>query len=253
MKLKFSNLLFTAFVILTIGTSDYLKACFDTYQFLNRRSMVYSTKNLAIETLGEYSFNKMSNPMEDALLMNFNIYYGLTKRFSIQAGAFSSEKTRSEFKIDEYGIKGVYNIFSNKKNKKNLYYVDTILACRRAVNNTLSFEVSVPNIMYRDNNIFVVHPVAEIIRGNGIKEYKLGGHLGVFHFFNNSAIVGIGAEYESAQNGANFNRRLVEGEAAASIFLGTKIGNIFYLQNELAKGLSNSRDFGFALTLKIFL
>jgi hypothetical protein len=38
-----------------------------------------------------------------------------------------------------------------------------------------------------------------------------------------------------------------------SIFLGAKIGDRFYLQNEIAKGLANSRDIGFAITAKVIL
>ena len=38
--------------------------------------------------------------------------------------------------------------------------------------------------------------------------------------------------------------------AAASLFLGGKIGPNFYLQSEIIKGIINEKDFGFALTVK---
>lgn len=250
MRTKKITLLIITTVAFLITTANYGVACFDTCLFLNKQSMVYPTKHLVVDTLGEYSFNKMTEPNDDSFLMDFNAYYGVTKRFSLQIGASSSEKSRAQFKLDEYGIKGVYNILSEGK---KMYYLDTILACRSSIDGTLSFEISAPNILYHKNNIFVLHPVSEIVKGKSVNEYSIGGHIGIFHSFNNMAIIGVGAEYRSAQNGSTFNKRLVEGESAASLFLGAKLGDVVYFQNEFAKGLANSRDLGFAATLKFFV
>ncbi|MBU1077836.1 MAG: hypothetical protein KKH98_11125 [Spirochaetes bacterium] len=233
-------------------TSASLYACFDTYLFLNNYSMVYPQKQMVVENLSEYSFNSMTNPDDDTFLSDFNAYYGLFERFSIQLGLSSSEKPRNEFKIDEYGIKGVLNVLNTKPlHSVDMYTLDIILAHRSDFEGHESaIEFSVPNIFYKKENILVVHPVFEANISHG-SEYSIGGHLGLFHSFYNSTLIGIGAEYSSAQNGSTFNKRLVEGESAASLFLGAKLGKIFYLQNEFAKGLANSRDLGFASTIKL--
>ena len=79
---------------------------------------------------------------------------------------------------------------------------------------------------------------------------SFGAHFGLFRSFDNRTIFGIGAEYKSGQGGPYFSDRLTEGEVATSLFFGTMIGKNFYIQNEFAKGLANSRDFGFATTFK---
>lgn len=230
-----------------------LLACFDTYLFLNRSSMVYPYKKAVLESLGEYSFNSISNPEEDTFLADFNGYYGIAKRFSIQIGLSSSEKPRSDFKIDEYGIRGVLNVFQSVTKK---YFVDIILAHHGQFSGSeMVYHFSVPNMIYKKDFLFVIHPTFEIV---GIKnpnkvENTFGGHTGIFWIVKDSAIIGIGAEYASPQSGSVWNKRLVEGEAASSLFLGGKIGDILYLQSEFAKGLKNSRDFGYAITLKILL
>ena len=60
----------------------------------------------------------------------------------------------------------------------------------------------------------------------------------------------VGGLVFSAQGRPYFSSRIVEGEAAASLFIGAMIGENLFIQNELAKGLANSRDFGVALTIK---
>ncbi len=240
------KMLLSVVVAFVAMTTAY--ACFDTYLFLNKRSMVYPERHFIMDTLSEYSFNNMRSPAEDTFFMDFNAYYGVTKRFSIQVGAASAEITRDELlKIDEYGLKGVYNIV---KMKEKSYYLDTILACRSSVGGDVAFEISAPNIFYKGDNVFVLHPVIELPKNSPA---IIGGHCGIFHTFKDVALIGIGAEYASAQSGSTFNKRLVKGEAATSLFFGARLGNIFYFQNEFAKGLANSRDFGFAATLKIFV
>lgn len=79
------------------------------------------------------------------------------------------------------------------------------------------------------------------------------GHGGAFYHFNNSAIVGIGAEYASAQSGSKFGQRLIKGETATSLFFGSQMGSM-YLQNEFIKGWGKEgNDFGFAATMKFIL
>ena len=56
----------------------------------------------------------------------------------------------------------------------------------------------------------------------------------------------VGGLVFSAQGRPYFSSRIVEGEAAASLFIGAMIGENLFIQNELA----NSRDFGVASTIK---
>ena len=138
--------------------------------------MVYPQNQLVFDSLGEYSFNSMGQPGEDTFFMDFNGYYGVTRKFSFQVGVSSSEKVRVEFKIDEYGIKGVYNLISKEKSK---YYLDIILAHHGGlVEQAAAWEFSAPNILYKKNNIFVVHPVVELVTSEQETEYSIGGHLG---------------------------------------------------------------------------
>lgn len=247
------NIIMFFLSLIFISLAGTLTACFDTYLFLNRASMVYPYKKVVLETLGEYSFNSISNPSEDTFLADFNGYYGLDERFSIQVGISSSEKERAEIKIDEYGVRGVLNLFRNKTKK---YFVDLILAHHGQFSGSeMVYHFSVPNMFYTKDFLFVLHPTFEVV---GIKnpnktENSFGGHTGLFWLIKDSAIIGIGAEYASPQSGSVWNKRLVDGEFASSLFLGGKIGDIIYLQSEFAKGLANSRDFGYAITLKILL
>ncbi len=243
------KVLFFIMIVFLFTNSFYLSACFDTYLFLNRSSMVYPASKIVIDGLAEYSANNIAQPFNDTFLMNFNLYYGFTTKFSIQAGVSSSEKLRNEIKIDEYGIKGVYNIFRSISRK---YSADIILAHHSGFGGeNMTLEFSVPNMLYIKDNLIVIHPTVTFGLNKDQQEY--GAHFGFFHLFKNSALVGIGYEYASPQNGSFWNKRLVDGESAMSLFFGGKIGDIFYIQNEFAKGLSNSRDFGFAATLKILL
>jgi len=226
--------------------------CFDTYLFINRGSMVYPYKKFVFETLGEYSFNSIKNPDEDTFLADFNGYYGVAPKFSLQIGVSSSEKSRAEFKIDEYGVRGVYNIYNRMKK----YFVDIILAHHGQFSGSeMVYHFSVPNMIYKKDLLFVIHPTFEIVltKNPNKVENTFGGHGGVFWIVRNSALIGLGAEYASPQSGSVWNKRLVEGEVASSLFLGGKIGDIMYIQSEFAKGLANSRDFGYAITLKILL
>jgi hypothetical protein len=227
-----------------------LYACFDTYLFLQKSSMVYPEKQFVVEASGEYVMPDFSASQsgEDILSGNFNAYYGITKRFSIQAGLSSSEKERSSFAIDGYGIRAVYGIFQNYN---NLYNLDVILEHAAPFEMTeASFEISAPSIFHVNNFTYVIHPVLSF--GKNV-EFGLRGHGGAFYRINNLAVVGIGAEYASAQSGSQFGKRMVDGEAATSLFFGTQIG-VAYLQNEFIKGWgANGNDFGFAATLKFVL
>lgn len=233
-------------ITLIVGVSY---ACFDTFLFLKGSSMVYPQRTLAIETLGEYSFNSAKDGSSDTYLADFNIYYGVFERFSLQVGLGSDEKKRNEFKFDSFKARGAYNI---TRSPKKGYFLDGILECvgNRSMNE-INFELSFPSIFSRRNYLYVVHPVVNFTKGEGFA-VEAGWHCGAFRLFENGSLIGLGAEFRSAQSGS-YVTRLVEGEYACSIFYGAMIGKNLFIQNELAKGLSNSRDFGVALTLKFVL
>ncbi len=235
-----------AFIVFVSSASF---ACFDTFLFLQRSSMVYPEKTLAIETLGEYSFNSIKSGNEDTYLTCFNIYYGFSKRFSFQAGIGSDEKARGEFKIDSFKGRGVYNIV---KVSRAGYSLDGILECiGNSSNNDVNFELSFPSIFAKRDYVYVIHPVLSFTFGEA-RVFQPGWHCGAFRVFDNGSLIGIGTEFMSAQSGS-YRARLVDGEYAASLFYGAKIGKNIYIQNEVAKGLSNSRDLGFALTIKFVM
>ncbi len=240
--------LFITFMLLL---STYGFSCFDTYLFLNGKSMVYPAYSFAGEVLLEYSANKISLPEEDTFLSVFNVYCGLSERISFQAGVSSAEITRTDnYSIEEVGFRSVFNLVSSRVFVSEKYYLDAVLECKgNIINGSLSFEGSLPNIFYIGNFATVVHPVFGL-QVSDLVDFTLGGHLGIFYIFNQLAVVGVGFEYQSAQSSSQFGNRLVEGEMAMSLFFGSKIGENFYLQNEFAKGLANSRDFGFAATIK---
>ncbi len=96
----------------------------------------------------------------------------------------------------------------------------------------------------------MIHPTVNY--GIDSKELEVGGHLGLFYLFEQS-LVGFGFEYSSVHSSSYVRKRLTKSEASTSIFFGSYLGKGIYLQNELAKGLANSRDFGFALTVKFVL
>lgn len=222
-------------------------ACFDVYLFQEKGSMVYPKNTLAVEAFGEYSYNSITSPNEDAFLADGRIFYGISEKFSVQIGFGSEEKPRGEFAFDAVSASGTYNII---KRRNNSYSMDGILACHgNTKNGSYSLEISVPNIFRTRKFVIVAHPVIELLKENKF-DATVGAHAGVFRAFNNGTVLGIGAEYCSGQGGPYFSDRITEGEAAASLFFGAMIGKNLFLQNELAKGLANSRDFGFALTLK---
>lgn len=222
--------------------------CFDTYLFLKRGSMVYPFKSLVLELNGEYSINSLRDLQEDSFLSMGSIYYGLWKNFSVQLTIGSDEKARNEFKIDYYGIRGVYNIYSTSMNR---YTLDIIFEHRGKLNEKNNeVEVSFPNIFNLSNLTYVIHPT--ISYGLESKDFTVGGHAGIFYVFE-SSVVGAGFEYASVHSSSYAGQRLTKSEYSASIFFGAKIGSRIYLQNEIAKGLANSRDIGFALTTKIIL
>lgn len=177
-----------------------------------------------------------------------SIYYGLWKNFSIQFTIGSDEKARNEFKIDYYGIRGVYNVYSTSMNR---YTLDIIFEHRGKLNEKNNeVEISFPNIFNLSNLTYVIHPTVSY--GLESKDFTIGGHAGVFYIFE-SSLIGAGFEYASVHASSYAGQRLTRSEYSASIFFGAKIGSRIYLQNEIAKGLANSRDIGFALTTKIIL
>lgn len=96
--------------------------------------------------------------------------------------------------------------------------------------------------------LFLIHHV--MTYSTDSKTMSVDGHARVFYNVNCFGIIGLGAEYASAQNDSSFGNRLTDAETAVSLFFVANIGSALYLQNETAKGLINSRNFGFALTLK---
>lgn len=228
-------------------------ACFDTYLFLNKYSMVYPKGKFVADTLVEYSANKITSPEEDTFFMNVNIFYGIIDRLSIQLGVESSEITRNDvFAIEGFGVRGVYNVVSESLLGLDNFTFDIILEHHEGFwGKNMSLEFSFPGIFYAGKVVGVIHPVFSLANLEQESfEYSLGGHCGVFYLISDSALVGIGAEYQSAQNGSAFGSRIIEGEAGVSLFFGAKLGDSVYLQNEFAKGLANSRDFGMAVTIK---
>ncbi|MCX7677819.1 MAG: hypothetical protein N2316_01230 [Spirochaetes bacterium] len=250
MKKFFSTLIFS--VLFTFAFVGFGYPCFDTFLFIHKKSMVYPTGYVAADVLGEYSINDARSASQDSYFTNYNLYYGLADRFSVQFGVSTVESTREESQngIDSWSIRGVFNALNVGG---GMYFLDLILEHHTGVEADGTVSVfSIPNIFNINNVILVIHPVYEISRTSGTNEYMWGGHGGIFYNVNNRGIIGIGAEYSSTQSSSALNRRLTEGEAAASLFVGFNFGNL-YFQNEFAKGLQNSRDYGFAATVKLFL
>jgi len=240
-------------LILTLGAILFLTStvypCFDTYLFLKRASMVYPFKSLVLELNGEYSINSLRSPQDDSFLSTGSIYYGLWRNFSFQFSIGSDEKARNEFKIDYYAIRGVYNLYSSFMNR---YTLDIILEHRGKLGEKNNeFEISLPNIFYVSNFVYVIHP--NLSYGFESKDFTLGAHAGAFYTFNEAGLIGLGFEYASVHSSSYAGQRLTKSEYSASLFFGAKIGDKIYLQNEIAKGLANSRDIGFAITTKIIL
>lgn len=239
------------FFIAVFMTAFHLNAfaCFDTYLFLRKASMVYPYKSLVLEANGEYSFNKFNDPTQDQFFTMGSLYYGLLRNFSVQFTLGSSEKPRGEFSLDAYSIRGVYNVFTSAQNDFNF---NLILEHRGMMNQKANeFEISTPFIYYNNDMTYVIHPTMSY--GLNSEDLTVGGHLGLFYSFNPNSLVGFGAEYASVQSSSYGGQRLTQSEFSTSLFFGTYLGNRIYLQNEFAKGLSNSRDFGFAVTTKFIL
>jgi hypothetical protein len=235
-------------VIAAMVLPQMASACFDTYLFLNKSSMVYPKGQFVIEGSGEYIIPKMRNAESDFLSGGTNVYYGFSKRFSLQVGVSSSEKIRSAFAFDQYGIRGVFGIIQNYN---NFYNLDVILEHASPFDmSETAFELSAPSIFHTEKYTFVVHPVTAFGRN---VNFSVRGHCGAFYRLNTIGIVGLGAEYASAQTGTKFGRRLVKGETGTSLFLGSHFGAA-YLQNEFIKGWGEGgNDFGFAATVKFTL
>lgn len=224
-------------------------ACFDTYLFLKKASMVYPYRSIVMELNGEYSFTSFKDLSNDMFFSNINFYYGIARRISLQASLGSSEKPRGEFKLDTYGIRGVFNAYSSLNRS---YTLDVIFEHRGMFTEKANeFEISAPSIFYNNDFTYVIHPTFSYLLES--KDYQIGGHLGVFYELNEKSVIGLGYEYASIHSSSYLGQRLTESEQSASLFFGSYLGNRVYLQNELAKGISNSRDFGFALTTKIVL
>lgn len=224
-------------------------ACFDTYLFLQKGSMVYPEGQVVVEGAGEYTVNSIGAGEFDLFSGTLGVFYGVSERFSLQAGISSAEKPRTAFNIDEWGIRGVYNLISNYRNSYNL---DLVLEHHSPIDVLESMvEVSAPNTYHMNDFTFVVHPVLAF--GTDVST-GLRGHGGVFYRFGSGALVGLGAEFESAQSSSHFGKRLVEGEIATSLFLGAQIGPGAFFQNEFIKGWGeNSKDYGYAATIKVML
>jgi hypothetical protein len=240
--------LFSGLVLGSLFLPAIASACFDTYLFLQKSSMVYPEGQMVAEISGEYVIPQMRNSIEDIFSGGTNLYYGFSKRFSMQVGVSSSEKTRSDFGIDGYGIRGVFGVFQGHR---DVYNLDVILEHAAPFDfGETSFELSAPNIFHINNYSIVIHPVTSF--GNNVS-FNVRGHGGVFYHFGSSSIIGIGSEYSSAQSGSQFGRRLVKGEGATSLFFGSQMGSAF-LQNEFIKGWgAEGNDFGFAATVKFLL
>ena len=224
-------------------------ACFDTYLFVRKGSMAYPYRSAVAEFTGEYSVNQLGSPQNDAFFSNLNFYYGLGENYSVQVSLGSTERARNEFSLDKFGARGVYNILAVTNYEYTLDAIAQYSGERGTSNN--EFEISFPNIFRSDDMIYVVHPTFGYASES--HEKSIGGHVGMFRNVNEQGIIGIGAEYASMFGSSYTGNRLTESEFSASIFFGAHIGNSIYIQNEIAKGLVNSRDLGFALTTKIIL
>jgi len=240
---------FKIFIVISmlLGLFGSAYGCFDIFLFQNKGSMVYPKNVIAVETFGEYSYNSITVPNNDGFLADGRIFYGISDRLSVQVGFGSAEKPRDDFAFDEISTSGTFNII---KHQTNGYTLDGILACRgNLADNSVALEISAPSIFRGNKSVFVAHPVLELLQQNKFNAV-VGAHAGLFRIFDNGTVLGIGAEYQSGQSGPFFSKRIVDGEAATSIFFGAMLGKNLFIQNELAKGLANSRDFGFAITLK---
>jgi hypothetical protein len=227
------------------------EACFDTFLFLHKKSMVYPKGYMAMDVMGEYSVNDANKAENDSYFTNYSMFYGLAERLSVQGGVSTTDTSRTEnkYEADSWTARGVLNTVNNAG---NFYFMDFIVEHHSGIaEEGQTTEFSIPNLFYVKHFTFVVHPVMEM-SWTGKNQYAPRGHGGVFYNIGNIGIFGLGTEYGSPQSSSMLGKQLSDGEWAASIFVGANLGNV-YVQSELAKGLMNSRDLGFAMTVKGFL
>ena len=236
-------------VLVTVCLASPARACFDTYGFLQKQGLAYPKGLLALETSGEYVARDLGEPGGDAFAGAASVYYGLGERFSVQGSLASAEKSREEFRVDQWGLRGVCGLV---RADGDGYCLDAVLEVSASTaDGSSAYELSAPNIWYRDHLTVVFHPVAALASDG---EFGMRGHGGLFYSVGGLAIVGLGSEYESAQSSAQFGRRLVRGAGATSLFVGAGIGSNLFLQNEVIKGWGvDGPDLGFALTLKYLM
>ena len=94
-------------VLVTVCLASPARACFDTYGFLQKQGLAYPKGLLALETSGEYVARDLGEPGGDAFSGAASVYYGLGERFSVQGSLASAEKSREEFRVDQWGVRGV--------------------------------------------------------------------------------------------------------------------------------------------------
>ncbi|GEM_PF-4102825 len=231
MKNKF--LLAAVFVIVIAASS---LACFDAYLFLEKRPLTYAAQQFSIDSIGEYAMTEMQDPTQDAFLFKSTAYYGFSDTFTGKFGIVSDEKPRGEFKFDvmELGLMKAFKL-------NQILSLTPILDAASDFNfKSLSAESSLSMLWYLGSVTVNIHPglAYEDSQSEG-SAFSGGGHAGVFYSFANKALAGIGTEY--------FNT-----EWASSIFLGAHLGDRFYMQTEILKGLANSKDAMLAFTIKYF-
>jgi len=240
---------FFVIIILVSTVSSLATACFDTYLFLRRGSMVYPRAGFVVDMAGEYSFNKINAPGTDMFFSAVGVTYGVWDRFSLQGTFGTSERERTALTVDAFGIRGVYNILSASD---YAHSVDLIMEYSSAYGGLdRSIELSLPNIVRMTETVIVLHPTMAV--GFSSEEVDLGGHAGFFRTFDDRSIIGVGLEYSGALLRGQSTGAITRSEASASLFLGAQIGSLIYLQNEFAKGLQNTRDYGVAMTAKVIL
>lgn len=238
----------TVCLLLLLAMAPASHACFDTYLFLQGKGMTYPQGILAFDGAGEYSIGELRGSRSDLFTGGFNLYYGVSRDFSIQALVSSSEKDRTTFRFDDFGLRGVYGLLSGYG---GVYNLDVILEHHQSEGlQGGAYELSAPSIWHYKGFTYVLHPVAAFGRGTNL---GMRGHGGVFHSTRNNTLIGVGAEYASAQSSAHLGKRLITGETGSSLFFGAMLTPNIFLQNELIKGWgagSSEGDVGFAVTLK---
>ncbi len=249
MKHTLIVILIATLTLITLPQSGL--ACFDTYLFMQKGGMVYPLKTVAFDGNCEYTISEMRTGEPDLFTGNLNVYYGLVKGMSVQAVLTSSEKERTQFGFDEWGVRAVYSLLSQYR---GVYNLDLVLEHHTAIDSWTSlFELSMPSVWQFNKFTFVAHPVGAFEQA---MKFGLRGHGGTFYRMPAGALIGVGVEYESAQSSSNLGKRLVKGEMGTSLFFGSMLGPNLFLQNEVIKGWgagSSRGDIGFAVTLKVVM